>query len=64
MVSNAFGSFSPNIKLGPQGTNNGLGDDTHHTAIPNFKTPNNFKVQSGFPASGDPEKVDLIFYDL
>jgi len=40
------------------------GDDTHHTAIPEFKVPNCFLSKAGFPASGDPEKVDVVFYDL
>lgn len=48
------------------------GDDTAHTALPDYDYPNFFQALGGFPASsstnsstsaGEPEVVDLIFID-
>ncbi|KAI9792382.1 MAG: hypothetical protein M1835_007887 [Candelina submexicana] len=41
------------------------GDDTPHSAIPNFRQPNNVQANASFPADGSkPEKVDLVFLDF
>lgn len=41
------------------------GDDTIHTAIPYYKTPNDFQANASFPANGSmPVTVDLIFLDF
>lgn len=40
------------------------GDDTAHSAIPNYSIPNYFMGSGGLPASGDPDVVDVIFVDL
>lgn len=40
------------------------GDDTAHTAIPDYDYPNFFQALGGFPANGSlPDVVDLIFID-
>ncbi|EFX00037.1 phosphoprotein phosphatase [Grosmannia clavigera kw1407] len=40
------------------------GDDTAHQKIPYYSIPNYFMGTGGFPESGDPEKVDVIFVDF
>lgn len=40
------------------------GDDTEHTGIPNYTIPSYWESRAGFPTGSDPEKVDLIFFDL
>jgi hypothetical protein len=40
------------------------GDDTPHSQIPNYPVPGYFQGQDGFPASGTPTSVDLIFLDF
>lgn len=41
------------------------GDDTAHTAIPQFTYPHFFQALGSFPEDGsDPEAVDLIFIDF
>lgn len=41
------------------------GDDTAHTAIPDYDYPNFFQALGGFPANGSlPDVVDLIFIDF
>jgi hypothetical protein len=40
------------------------GDDTPHSVIPNYPVPDYFQGQGGFPATGTPTAVDLIFLDF
>lgn len=40
------------------------GDDTNHTAIPFYRMPGYYESRAAFPASGSPDKVDVVFYDL
>ncbi|KAH8895009.1 phosphoprotein phosphatase [Thozetella sp. PMI_491] len=40
------------------------GDDTAHSKIPNYAIPNYFMGTGGFPASGNPDVVDLVFVDI
>ncbi|KAK5736515.1 hypothetical protein LTR17_007333 [Elasticomyces elasticus] len=41
------------------------GDDTIHSTIPYYSTPNDFQANGTFPADGSsPETVDLIFLDF
>ncbi|QIW94875.1 hypothetical protein AMS68_000393 [Peltaster fructicola] len=39
------------------------GDDTVHSSIPSYSIPNYFGANANFPASGNPDTVDLIFLD-
>lgn len=40
------------------------GDDTAHTAIPDYEYPHFFQAVGGFPGNGSsPDTVDLIFID-
>lgn len=40
------------------------GDDTAHTAIPDYDYPNFFQALGGFPENGSlPDVVDLVFID-
>lgn len=42
-----------------------IGDDTEHTGIPNYNLPGYWESRAGFPSdNSNPEKVDLIFFDL
>ena len=43
---------------------NSLGDDTKHTGIPNYRIPGYWESRAAFPEGSDPEKVDLVFFDL
>ena len=41
------------------------GDDTVHSAIPNFSQPNDLQANASFPLDGSmPETVDLVFLDF
>ncbi|KAK5991831.1 Secreted protein [Cladobotryum mycophilum] len=40
------------------------GDDTLHTSIAGYKLPRYFEAQAGFPQTGNPDKVDLVFFDF
>jgi len=41
-----------------------IGDDTPHSSIPNYYVSNDLQANANFPATGDPETVDLIFLDF
>lgn len=40
------------------------GDDTIHSAIPFYSTPNYFQGNASFPTTGTPDTIDLIFLDF
>lgn len=40
------------------------GDDTAHSKIPFYSIPNYFAGQAGFPTTGPPATVDIVFVDL
>lgn len=40
------------------------GDDTLHTEIPFYRMPGYYESRGGFPDEGEPEVVDVVFYDL
>lgn len=40
------------------------GDDTPHSAIPEYTQPAYVQVTAAFPQDGEPDKVDLIFSDF
>ena len=41
------------------------GDDTVHSAIPHYRTPNDFQANGSFPTNGSlPARVDLVFLDF
>ena len=40
------------------------GDDTNHTAVPFMRNPGYYESRGGFPTEGNPEVVDVVFYDL
>lgn len=40
------------------------GDDTPHSAIPEYTQPAHVQVTAAFPQDGEPDKVDLIFSDF
>ena len=41
-----------------------LGDDTKHSAIPSYSIPDYWEARAGFPSTGKPSKVDVIFFDF
>ncbi|KAJ6021302.1 hypothetical protein N7540_006806 [Penicillium herquei] len=40
------------------------GDDTLHSEIPEYEQPPHVQATAGFPSTGDPEKVDVVFSDF
>lgn len=40
------------------------GDDSVHTAIPNYPIPGYYEARGGFPTEGNPDVVDVVFFDL
>lgn len=41
-----------------------IGDDIAHSTIPNYDLPGYWEADANFPASGEPDTVDVIFMDL